>query len=1002
LSVLAKIGSVMDPESLYDEFGNYIGPDLDSDSADDGVPEPRASDEDDAIRHSDSFPANGGPLSPGDEMMGSPEQMSTAVVLAEDKQHYPSAEQVFGPGTETMVEEEDTQHISVPLVAPRVTRVTVLSESPDRAPRANYDHEYLASAILSNSSLIRNIALVGNLHHGKTTLADMLFRDSHEMPWNPRLEKPLRYMDVRPDERKLEISVKTNAATFLLPSLTGKSYGLNVLDTPGHPNFFDEATAAMNIVDGVVVLVDAAEGVGLGTELLLRKAVSLRLDIVLVVSKIDRLILELRLPPADAYHKIRHVIDTVNILSPARGNVAFSASTEQVCFTLHQFAQEYIERYGGPHSAHELAKRLWGDSYFNVKTRLFSKVRPSSNAERSFVEFVLAPLYKLHTAVVSDDVDDLAAKLARNDIKLRHGELKTDVRCLMRTVMGAAFGLGKTAGLVDMIARFVRPPDVAGPRKVQAMGIVGNEDESDEWIRAMIECRGDRREPMIAYIGKLCPTDGADVPAFDSLLRVMSGQLHTGDRIRILGENYDFDFNDEEQAHAVVEKILIPCARFNVEVSRASAGQIVLVKGIDETVFKSATAVSSVHPQCKRVRSLRPLSEILTTGVVKIAVEPVRPSELPKMIDGLRKCLKSYPGLVSKVEESGEHILIGSGELYMDCVMRDLRETFAGIEVKISDPVVPFAETVTESSAFQCYADTPNQLNKLTMMAEPLEDEIVRGLAEGRFSRASHSKKGDDTPGILRELGWDALAARSLWAFGPHPSCGPNVLVNDVLDPMSKAAALTARDSIVQGFNWAVREGPLTDEPVRDVKFRLLDATIANTALGRSAAQLIPAARRVAYSSMLTASARLLEPVYLIEVTCPQPSMAAVYTIIQRRRGQPLSDGPIAGTPLFSFRGFVPVLDSFGLEADLRGLTQGAAFCVLVYDHWAVVPGDPLDRSVELRPLEPAGRRELARECMVKTRRRKGMQDDVSLIKYMDDPLLVELAKDYPELKNLI
>jgi 116 kDa U5 small nuclear ribonucleoprotein component len=372
----------MESESLYDEFGNYIGPDLESDSDDENPMDNLEGQENGPMHHANKSSAmNGGPLSPDEVVRDTTETiMSSAVVLAEDKQHYPSAEQIFGPDTETLVEEEDTQHISVPLVVSKATRVTVLSEASDSIPKAKYNHNYLATAILSNTSLIRNIALVGNLHHGKTTLADMLFRDSHEIPWDPRSGEPLRYMDARPDERKLQISVKTNVATLLLPSLTGKSYGVSVLDTPGHSNFIDEATAAMNIVDGVVVVVDAADGVSLGTELLLRKAVSLRLDIVLVISKIDRLILELRLPPADAYHKIRHIIDTVNnllspfgvpTLSPARGNVAFAAATEQLCFTLIQFASEYLDRLGGPLSAAELAKRFWGDSYFDPKTRRF-------------------------------------------------------------------------------------------------------------------------------------------------------------------------------------------------------------------------------------------------------------------------------------------------------------------------------------------------------------------------------------------------------------------------------------------------------------------------------------------------------------------------------------------------------------------------------------------------------------------------------------------------------
>ena len=87
------------------------------------------------------------------------------------------------------------------------------------------------------------------------------------------------------------------------------------------------------------------------------------------------------------------------------------------------------------------------------------------------------------------------------------------------------------------------------------------------------------------------------------------------------------------------------------------------------------------------------------------------------MIEGIRKCNKSYPLLLSKVEESGEHILIGTGELYLESVMHDLREMYSEIEIKISDPSVCFSETIIESSGINCSVDTPNKKNRLSFVA---------------------------------------------------------------------------------------------------------------------------------------------------------------------------------------------------------------------------------------------------------------------------------------------
>lgn len=95
---------------------------------------------------------------------------------------------------------------------------------------------------------------------------------------------------------------------------------------------------------------------------------------------------------------------------------------------------------------------------------------------------------------------------------------------------------------------------------------------------------------------------------------------------------------------------------------------------------------------------------------MKIAIEPFNPAELPKMLEGLRKVNKSYPLAVTKVEESGEHVLLGTGEMYLDSILYDLRKVFTEIEIKVSDPVVSFAETVVETSSLKCFAETPNKL----------------------------------------------------------------------------------------------------------------------------------------------------------------------------------------------------------------------------------------------------------------------------------------------------
>lgn len=104
----------------------------------------------------------------------------------------------------------------------------------------------------------------------------------------------------------------------------------------GHVNFNDEVTAAMRLADGVLLVVDAVEGVMLVTEKAIKQACQEGLPICLLISKVDRLITELKIPPTDAYFKLRHTIDEVNSLIQLHsGNKADFQVSEPVMLCHH-------------------------------------------------------------------------------------------------------------------------------------------------------------------------------------------------------------------------------------------------------------------------------------------------------------------------------------------------------------------------------------------------------------------------------------------------------------------------------------------------------------------------------------------------------------------------------------------------------------------------------------------------------------------------------------------
>jgi len=106
--------------------------------------------------------------------------------------------------------------------------------------------------------------------------------------------------------------MKSQPITLVLPDVNDKSYLINFFDCPGHPNFWGEMCSAIRICDGAILVVDAIEGVMMGTEEIIKYLIREDIAITVVINKIDRLILEMKIPPQDAYLKIKHTIEEIN------------------------------------------------------------------------------------------------------------------------------------------------------------------------------------------------------------------------------------------------------------------------------------------------------------------------------------------------------------------------------------------------------------------------------------------------------------------------------------------------------------------------------------------------------------------------------------------------------------------------------------------------------------------------------------------------------------------
>ena len=161
---------------------------------------------------------------------------------------------------------------------------------------------------------------------------------------------------------------------------------------------------------------------------------------------------------------------------------------------------------------------------------------------------------------------------------------------------------------------------------------------------------------------------------------------------------------------------------------------------------------------------------------------------------------------------------------------------------------------------------------------------------------------------IADTYGYDVGEARKIWCFGPEGT-GPNLVID-----VSKGVQYLneIKDSVVAGFQWASKEGVLCDENMRGVRFNIHDVTLHADAIHRGGGQIIPTARRCLYACVLTAQPRLLEPVYLVEIQCPQDATGGIYSCLNRRRGHIFEENSVSGTPMVHVKAYLPVNESFG------------------------------------------------------------------------------------------
>jgi elongation factor 2 len=837
--------------------------------------------------------------------------------------------------------------------------------------------------IMEKKHNIRNISVIAHVDHGKSTLTDSLVAAAGIISLDSAGDA--RLTDTRPDEQERGITIKSTGISLffelqedlVLPKeAEGKNFLINLIDSPGHVDFSSEVTAALRVTDGALVVVDSVEGVCVQTETVLRQALSERIKPVMVINKLDRGFLELQTDGESMYTNFSRVIENANVIMstyhdevlgdvqvyPEKDTVAFAAGLHGWAFTLGQFARMYsrkwkVEKEKYTDFVRKLTQRLWGDNFFDIESKKWIK-KPNKDSPRAFCHFIINPIKKIIDLAMSDKIEDLEKILATFDIKINNDDKQLKQKNLMKRILQKFLPADKA--LLEMIALQLPSPAKAQNYRVDTL----YEGPLDDLVATAIR-KCDPLGPLMIYISKMIPS--TDKGRFIAFGRVFSGTVKTGQKVRIMGPNY-VPGKKNDLAIKNIQRTLLMMGRKVEIIDSVPCGNTVGLVGLDQFIVKSGTI--SDHDDAFPLKNMK----YSISPVVRVAVEPKNPSDLPKLVEGLKRLSKSDPLVQCTIEESGEHIIAGAGELHLEICLKDLQEDFMnGAELRVSQPVVSYRETVLgvanpELNAV-CLSKSPNKHNRIYCYAEPLSEGLSEAIEEGKINASDDIKIRAKQ--LKNEFKMDEDAAKKIWCFGPDVN-GPNFLID-----RTKAIQYLneIKDSCISAFQWASKEGVLSGESMRGISFNIIDVTLHADSIHRGGGQIIPTARRSFYGAQILAKPRLLEPVYLVEIQCPEQVIGSIYSVLSRKRGHIFEETQRIGTPMFNIKAFLPVQESFGFTADLRAATSGQAFPQCVFDHWQIVQGDPLDKM------------DKSFEIVKNIRKRKGLKEDIPGIDNFYDKL---------------
>jgi elongation factor G len=696
--------------------------------------------------------------------------------------------------------------------------------------------ENMARAIPLNR--LRNIGIMAHIDAGKTTTTErVLFYTgvSHKMG---EVHDGAAVMDWMAQEQERGITI-TSAATTCFWSGMEQQYPkhqINIIDTPGHVDFTMEVERSLRVLDGACAVFCAVGGVEPQSETVWRQANRYAVPRLGFVNKMDR-----------AGANFLRVVDQVKT----------RLGGTPIPVQLPIGAEEHFE---GVVDLIEMRAIYWNEADRGM-TFTTTDIPEAMKADCEHWREIMLE-------AAAEGAEDLMEKYLEGGT-LTSEEIRRGLRArtvqneIIPMLCGSAFKNKGVQALLDAVIDYL-----PSPLDVEAI-------EGDEGGQP-VTCEADDNAPFSAIAFKIATDPFVGTLTY---FRIYSGQLKSGSQI------YNVSTGKKEK----IGRILRMHSNTREDIKEVYAGDIAAAVGL-KTVSTGHSLSYIDHP----IHLLKELS--VPVPVISLALEPKTKTDQEKMSIALGKLAQEDPSFrVSTDEESGQTIISGMGELYLEVIVDRLRRDF-NVEVNVGNPQVAYRETITQSveqeGKYIRQTGGRGQYGHVWLRMEPLE----------------------------RSKGFEFV----------------NKIVGGVI-PKEYIPA------IEKGVKEQMDNGVIAGYPVEDVRVTVYDGSFHDVDSSEIAFKI--AGSMAFKEGARKASPALLEPIMKVEVVTPEEYMGDVIGDLNRRRGviQQLDENP-AGKIICAE---VPLAELFGYATMLRSLTQGRALQSMEFLKYAETPANIAETIIE-------------------------------------------------------